>query len=116
MRLKNYNIALIRVVFQDKSGSKIRPILVIRRNDEVVFALSITSQYASKSPVIQQKYFRIVDWVEAGLRKPSRVDTISILEFDTRKLNNLRVIGELTQRDKIRFMKFYREVLNEKDS
>lgn len=116
MRLEEYEIALARVVFHDKSGSKIRPILVIRHSDNAVFALSVTSQYQSKSVSIRQKYFRILDWVEAGLKKPFWVDTITVLKFRANTLKDLRVIGELTQRDKIRFVKFYKEAFKEKDS
>ena len=116
MRLEEYEIALTRVVFHDKSGSKIRPILVIRHSDNAVFALSVTSQYQSKSVSIRQKYFRILDWVEAGLKKPSWVDTITVLKFRANTLKDLRVIGELTQRVKIRFVKFYKEAFKEKDS
>lgn len=73
----------------------------------MVLALSITSQYSSKSESIKQKYFRIIDWSEVGLRKPSWVDTINILRFSPSALSYFRVIGKLTQRDKIRFVKFY---------
>ncbi|MFM1546317.1 hypothetical protein AB6P12_09885 [Streptococcus mutans] len=107
VKLEKYTIALARVVFHDKSGSKIRPVLLIRFDSEMVLALSITSQYSSKSESIKQKYFRIMDWSEAGLKKPSWVDTINILRFSPSTFSHFRVIGKLTQRDKIRFVKFY---------
>ncbi len=73
----------------------------------MVLTLSITSQYSLKSVNIRQKYFRIMDCSEAGLKKPSWVDTINILRFSPSTFSHFRVIGKLTQRDKIRFVKFY---------
>ncbi|QFG45241.1 relB superfamily domain protein [Streptococcus mutans] len=67
----------------------------------MVLALSITSQYSLKSVNIRQKYFRIMDCSESGLKKPSWVDTINILRFSPSTFSHFRVIGKLTQRDKI---------------
>ena len=48
-----------------------------------------------------------MDCSEAGLKKPSWVDTINILRFSPSTFSHFRVIGKLTQRDKIIFVKFY---------
>lgn len=71
----------------------------------MVLALSITSQYSLKSVNIRQKYFRIMDCSEAGLKKPSWVDTINILRFSPSTFSHFELLENLLKG--IRFVKFY---------
>lgn len=71
----------------------------------MVLALSITSQYSLKSVNIRQKYFRIMDCSEAGLK--NRLGLILSIFYDLVRL--LLVIFELLENllKGIRFVKFY---------
>ena len=100
-----FSIAIATVVFHDNSGVKRRPVLLLRAQGSLVFAFSITSQYANKSKYIQERYFEIIDWLEAGLKKPSWIDTITRISIDS-KFDSVKVIGKLTRRDRERLLIF----------
>jgi len=50
-------------------GGKIRPILIIERQEKIITVFNITTQYEHKSEIIRNKYFKINDWKQAGLEK-----------------------------------------------
>lgn len=87
-----------------ENGGKRRPVLLITKGDEYTEAYRITSQYASKSEAVNTGYFKIGDWKQAGLAKPSYVDTITPVELPTERLSP--PIGKLSDNDKLRLIEF----------
>lgn len=88
-------------------GGKRRPIYIISDENDKVRFYKITSQYKNKSPQIQQHYFKINQWSEAGLNKQSYIDTITVGKIDKRKFD-IEVIGKLTNQDAERLVAFLR--------
>lgn len=103
-----YDILTATIAFSDGTGAKRRPALVIANNEEVIRTYRITSQYSRKSSYIRSKYFEIKEWEEAGLIKPSWIDTVQLYDLDI-ELVQVRLIGKLTEYDQQRFEKFLRE-------
>jgi len=87
-------------------GGKDRPVLVFVVDGSSVDIYQITTQYENKSKEIQDMYFKINDWKQAGLDKQSYVDTgiLITLSFDTFK--GKKPIGKLTENDKQRLLEF----------
>ena len=89
--MKNYDIYTIRFKYEDSNDSKIRPALIL--DDSVILLSKITSNL-----LIRDKYcYRIVDYKEAGLEKPSVVrlnKNIIAKESDL-----LKYVGHLSERD-----------------
>jgi hypothetical protein len=60
---------------------KRRPVLVLSSNQKEVAVFQITSQFDSKSTVIQSQYIAIYDWAQAGLTKQSYIDIGRIIDL-----------------------------------
>ena len=90
-------------------GDKNRPVLVYALNDKFVKIYPITTQYKNKSEAIKAKYFKINDWLQAGLNKQSYVDTGTRIKQPLSTFNNADPIGELTESDKQRLIKFIKK-------
>lgn len=103
-----YNIMALNVVFSDVMGSKPRPALILSLDNEQIAFYRITTKYANKSEWIKAKYFKIIDYIEAGLREQSYIDTIEVLDIDVAE-TNFRIIGQLTVRDRERLIEFLSE-------
>ena len=108
-RLDEFSILIAKVEFSDGTGSKVRPAMVIEFNDEVIQTYRITSKYEEKSDKIKAKYFEIIDWFRAGLKRPSWIDTVQLYELD-RDRTKIKVIGKLTNRDILRLKEFLSNV------
>jgi len=63
-------------------------------------------QYENKSEAIREKYFKINDWVYAGLDKPSYVDTRSYLPVPIPVLKDKTPIGRLSANDKQKLLEY----------
>ena len=87
-------------------GGKMRPVLILEQQETVIFAFNITTQYKNKSETVKNKYFEINDWQQAGLEKQSYIDTIIIRDLPPKSLEGKLPIGQLTEKDKQRFIKF----------
>ena len=85
---------------------KHRPVLVFSLKKEMTFVYPITSQYENKSEAIQEKYFEIIDWSQAGLTKRSYVDTRNYIPIPIHNIKNRKPIGVLSLKDKHRFLRF----------
>jgi len=70
--MKSFDIFIAYASWE--GGGKYRPVLVIEQQDTIVFAFTITTQYESKSEAVRAKCFRINDWQQAGLDRPSYVE------------------------------------------
>jgi len=60
---------------------KRRPVLVLSSDQNEVAIFQITSQYDSKSVVIQSQYVAVDDWAQAGLAKQSYIDIGRIIDL-----------------------------------
>ena len=76
--MDTFDIFIAYVSWSD--GGKLRPVLVIEQQEDMLSVFNITTQYEGKSDVIRSKYFKITDWNQAGLNKPSYIDTGIIRE------------------------------------
>ena len=79
-------------------GGKRRPVFIISDKNGIVRFYKITTKYAKKSAAIKEMYFPINHWHEAGLRKQSYIDTITVGRINKNDFD-LRVIGRLTPED-----------------
>jgi len=89
-----------------EGDGKHRPVLVIDRQDTVLSVFNITTRYEEKSEAIRNKYFKINDWQQAGLDKPSYIDTNIIRKLPKTVWDGKAPIGKLTVADKQRFLDF----------
>ncbi len=103
-----YSVYLADVPFEDQEGSKYRPALVVRSVGEVTMVLKITSQYEDKDMAIQNLYYPIQHWQQAGLNKPSYVDTHSYFELPTSVFTTHKQLGSLDERDAKRLVSMVR--------
>ena len=87
-------------------GGKMRPVLAYIINYESVFTYQITTQFDNKSEEIRVQYFKINDWVQAGLNVQSYVDTGTLLKLPYLVTKNKTSIGKLTENDKQRLIDF----------
>ncbi|WP_083378613.1 type II toxin-antitoxin system PemK/MazF family toxin [Enterococcus timonensis] len=77
---------------------KIRPVLLIAKENELVHVFKITSQYESKSKHIKKQYYQIQNWEEAGLKKKSWIDIGAAKTIDLNQLK-IKKIGQLSIND-----------------
>ncbi|WP_460017512.1 hypothetical protein [Lactovum odontotermitis] len=93
------------ISYADGTGAKVRPAFVIEREEERIKTYRITSQFANKSDYIKSKYFEIIDYVEAGLRKRSWIDTVQPYMIDSSR-TRIKILGYLSETDEARFRDF----------
>ena len=87
-------------------GGKARPVLVVIVGDDAVDVYQITTKYEDKSESMRAQYFKINDWVQAGLDKQSYVDTGTLIDLSTAAFKNKKQTGKLTEGDKLRLLDF----------
>jgi hypothetical protein len=102
--IKIFDIFIAYVSWGD--GGKKRPVLIIENHETVVLVFNITTQYRNKSKTISSKYFKIIDWAQAGLAEQSYVDTNIVRDLPLRVLDGKTAIGRLTRKDKRRLLEF----------
>ena len=78
--------------------------LILEEKSDRVTILNITTHYENKSEMIQAKYFIINDWEQAGLNKPSYIDTNGTVNLPPSAVDNH--IGRLTKTDEMRLIEF----------
>jgi hypothetical protein len=88
------------------SGGKRRPVLILEENGDDVTVFNITTRYEGKGEAIRAKYFIINDWRQAGLDKPSYVDTNSTVTLPLTAVDSKNPIGKLTAADEQRLIGF----------
>jgi len=77
---------------------KRRPVLVLSSDQKEVAVFQITSQYDSKSVIIQAQYIAIDDWAQAGLAKQSYIDIGRIIDLPIVTVQPMP-IGKLSAND-----------------
>jgi mRNA interferase MazF len=88
------------------NGGKSRPVLAFFMDDNSISVYQITTQYEVKSQIIRTKYFKINDWLQAGLEKQSYVDTGTLISLPMTVINGKKPIGELSTEDKQSLLEF----------
>ena len=86
------------------SSGKLRPVLVIERQDTFLSVFNITTRYEGKSTAILSKYFKINDWQQVGLHQESYIDTNSTATLPHSAIENR--LGTLTEYDAQQLIKF----------
>jgi len=95
----------IAFVSWGKEGKR-RPILILDEKAGYVKAFNITTQYEKKNDRIRTKYFTITEWKEAGLDKPSYIDTINTILIPLPAVEIQSPIGKLSLTDELRLIEF----------
>ena len=99
-----YEIYIIHMAWG--SGGKTRPVLAFIADENAADIYQITTQYEGKSEEIKALYFKIIDWVQAGLDKQSYVDTGTLITLPMNAFKGKTPIGRLTDADKQRLLEF----------
>jgi hypothetical protein len=104
--LKTNDILIAYVGYEESDGEKKRPVLFLEMDGDLFIVFEIRSSYGddnhqNPSWVQSEYYYKIQDWREAGLRKPSWINTKLEVELTRYDFNNMRldVIGQLSLRD-----------------
>ncbi|HEO0402488.1 TPA: toxin-antitoxin system, toxin component, MazF family protein [Streptococcus agalactiae] len=63
-----YSVLVSRIEYSDGTGSKVRPAVVVKFNDEVIKTLRLTTKYENKSDNIKSQYLEVIDWAKANLK------------------------------------------------
>ncbi|HEP5771660.1 TPA: hypothetical protein VC263_001769, partial [Streptococcus pyogenes] len=66
-----YSVLVSRIEYSDGTGSKVRPAVVVKFNDEVIKTLRLTTKYENKSDNIKSQYLEVIDWAKANLKRRS---------------------------------------------
>jgi len=88
------------------NGGKNRPVLVIIINDDSLLVYPITTQYENKSEAVRARYYKMNDWLQAGLTKQSYIDTGTLLKLPLSSIANKKPIGRLTDTEKQKLLEF----------
>ncbi|HEP4796608.1 TPA: toxin-antitoxin system, toxin component, MazF family protein, partial [Streptococcus pyogenes] len=64
-----YSVLVSRIEYSDGTGSKVRPAVVVKFNDEVIKTLRLTTKYENKSDNIKSQYLEVIDWAKANLKR-----------------------------------------------
>ena len=91
------------------SEGKKRPVLIFKKTEKTIIVFNITTQYENKSEFIRRKYFKINEYKQAGLDKESYVDTNTARNLPVEALLNKTAIGQLSESDVLRLIKFMSE-------
>lgn len=110
MELSEHTVVVAKITYADGTGSKVRPAFIIKLDGDWVKTYRITSQFDHKSEYIKSKYFEIIDYMEAGLRKRSWIDTVQAYNINVNEAK-IRIIGYLSGRDEARLRDFLEQVL-----
>jgi hypothetical protein len=86
-------------------------VLVLQIKGESILIFPITTQYENKSKAIKASYFKITDWIQAGLAKQSYIDTGTLIKLPLSVIDNKKIIGQLTKSDKQRLLDFLNKII-----
>jgi hypothetical protein len=103
-----YEIYYLGETFSKIDGAQNHYAIVI--DNRKIFSLAfnlLTSQYDEKSEKIKLHYYPIIDWKEAGLKKQTYVDILSLVEYDIAQIRKYAEHkGTLQKRDILGFVQF----------
>ena len=101
--MKPFEVYIAYVSWGDEG--KRRPVLILYEQEKEVSVFRITTQYQSKSAAVQSKYLMINDWHQAGLDKPSYIDTSKIIDLPIKSVDAFPT-GKLSAEDKQRLLDY----------
>lgn len=93
-----YSVLVSCIDYADGTGSKIRPAVVVKFNNEVIRTYRLTTKYKNKSDYIKSQYLEVIDWAKANLKRRSWIDTIQYYDLENKGFN-IKIIGKLSDRD-----------------
>lgn len=103
------DIYIANVPFDEGTGSKVRPALVIEVGKERVMVFKVTSQYQNKATQIKKLYYPIKEWQQAGLKKQSYVDIHKLYDLSKKWVFSQQPIGKLTNLDRLALFNFIKK-------
>lgn len=103
------DIYVANVPFDEGTGCKVRPALVIEVESEKVIIFKVTSQYKRKSIQIKKLYYPIKEWKQAGLKKESYVDTHKLYRLNKKWIFSHQPLGKLTDEDRLGLFAFIKK-------
>mgnify|MGYP006364434097 FL=1 len=103
--MEEFDIIIAKVPFEDSEDYKWRPVFILSVNGKAIKFLRITTKYDTKSDYIKNKYFEIIDYIEAGLNRQSWIDTFKAYQLNDENFK-IHVLGRLTENDFERFVAF----------
>lgn len=89
-----------------ESGGKRRPVLILEQMKSGITVFNITTQYENKSEYIRNKYFKINDWQQAGLKNQSYIDTNDTVTLPPSSVDVEHPTGMLTEFDAEKLIEF----------
>lgn len=98
MTIGNNDIVSLYVGYVEGRGGKSRPVLVVNSNKTDLEVYRITTKYQTKSKYIKEQYYKIKDWKQSGLYKPSWVDVGELKYIDADEAD-IKKIGTMTAGD-----------------
>ena len=104
-----WDIWIARVEFEEGTGSKIRPVLIIDGTRCYVLSLKITSNDPRTQFPVE---YQIIEWKEAGLMKPSTIRISKKLNLPADSF--LKKIGRLTELDRFNVLRIYLDLYSDK--
>jgi hypothetical protein len=96
-RFEQWDIWLANVRFADVEGSKVRPVMILDPQKGLVLALYMTTKTKKKN------MYEIKDWKRAGLKEPTAVRIVELLEIQDTDMH--RRIGRATLLDILNIQK-----------
>ena len=93
---KKWEIWEAVVPYEDKIGSKKRPVIILSGNEKIVLSIKMTS-HTPRHHILEGEY-EILQWKEAGLQKPTVAQCSKILKLDEQAFTNKKY-GTLTHSD-----------------
>jgi hypothetical protein len=109
--MKNNDVAIAYVAYDDGSGGKKRPVLILKEVASDVMVMRFTTKYDNKSQRIKERYYKVQDLGEAGLNRPSWIDAVTPVILD-KELVEFTLLGRLSSNDQhelASFIKKYNE-------
>jgi hypothetical protein len=97
--ITKFDIFMISFNYEDGTGEKIRPVVIFDEG-ETEKTLEIVGVYSYRKWFKQDdRFYKIVEWKQAGLEKESYVKISAIESGDRSKFEDSEKIGHLTNRD-----------------
>ena len=95
-KLERWDIWEADVVFEDKEGSKKRPVVILSSDEYIVLSLKMTS-HEPRYKKLEGEY-ELMKWKEAGLLKPTVVQCSKLIKMDRERITDKKY-GRLTATD-----------------
>ncbi|KXB63252.1 MULTISPECIES: type II toxin-antitoxin system PemK/MazF family toxin [Olsenella] len=110
LNLCRWEVWHARFNFQEGKGYKYRPVIVLASDGRDQLVMMVTS--ATNKLHLENDY-RLVDWAQAGLDKPSIARVDRIAQIPASYLGTAGRIGRLSERDALALAGILRKVASE---